>query len=254
MPDGVGAARTYGIAGGLSASEFGVGTPETRVLVAELLPDGATFAPPGVTIAFRWSDDDDDGAVDGTAIGEHTLRVYHDGLPITPTCVVLAAAGCTDPPCCLPAQNVFTVQVTSFSEFVVVSEPAPETSSTTHPPSTSTTAPSSTSTTAPPTTTTLPACATVRCLLDEARNGPACAGTLPPAVARKLDGAVSRVELAPTATPRKAPRLYKAAKRLLAKAATAAGKASRGRRPRLSAECATTLRQAIGIATGRVGT
>ena len=136
------------------------------------------------------------------------------------------------------------VQVFSLSEFVMV--PASEL------PTTITT--STPTGTTSPTSTTIPACTTVRCMIDEARETPACAAqTLPRSVSAKLDRAIGQIELAPSQTEKKAAKLYKGAKRLLAKASKAAAKAARGKHPKLSAECAAALREAIGAALGRVG-
>jgi len=216
--EAVNASRTYGIASGLTESQFGVGTQASRVLVARLSPDGVTFAPPGALLEFRWPDADDDGLVDGTAIAETSLRVYQDGQAITATCAEIG--GCGSYPCCNASLNRIAVRVTSFSEFVILSEP----------------------------------CVTVRCAIDDVLRGSLCAGTaLPRSVATKLDHALGQAELAPSQSARKAGKLRKAAKRSFTRASRAAGKAARGKHPKLTAECATGLRQAISVAIERVG-
>jgi hypothetical protein len=250
IPPGVAAPRTYSIAGGLAASAFGVGTPGTLVTVAALRPAGATFADPGALVTFTWHDDDNDGIVDGTAIPEATLSIFKDGQIVSLTCGGLVALGCPGTACCDPDANTMNVRVTSFSEFVLVSTPAGASTTTT------TTSPAgSTTTTAPgATTTTLPACTTVRCAIEQALAAPECAGGVPTSVGRKLDRAIDQDELAPSQTTKKAARLYTAAKRLLGKASKAAAKASRGKHPRLSPDCAATLREGISSAIGRLGT
>lgn len=55
-------------------------------------------------------------------------------------------------------------------------------------------------------------------------------------------------------TGKKTAKFYKAAKRLVTKVSRAVGKASRGKRPKLSTACAATLREAISVAIARVGT
>jgi hypothetical protein len=110
----------------------------------------------------------------------------------------------------------------------------------------------------PPTTTTtsttLPPCGTVRCLLEEALAGPACGDeALPEKIRKKLDRAIARVEAAPGQPEKKAAKLYKAATRLLGKAAKAADKAASGKRPKLSGECSTALRDAISAAVNLLG-
>src|SRR5262249_13828970 len=142
-------------------------------------------------------------------------------------------------PCCERNTNRFIVHVSSFSEFVVVSEPGGGPTTSTSPLVT--------------TTTTIPPCDTPRCAIDDARQPPACAGGGPASIGKKLDRALSQAELAEGQPPKKATKLYKAAKRLLGKAAKAVVKASRGRHPRLSPDCAASLRNAIAVATGRIG-
>jgi hypothetical protein len=243
LPPG-GPAGTYAIRGGLMTSTFGVGTADTRILVAEITPH-TTFGFPGAVVRFHWPDANDDGIVDGTTIPEESLAVYKDGNQVMNRCSLLLPGPCTSVGlCCDRTLNEMVVELFSFSEFVVVSVPESETTTTT------TVATGTTS----PTTTTIPACTTVRCVLDDARDTPACAGqTLPPSVTLKLDRALGRIELAASQTEKKAAKLYKSAKRLLAKASKAAAKATRGKRPKLSAECASALRDAIANAIGRVG-
>jgi len=243
LPPG-GPARTYVIRGGLATSKFGVGTADTRILVADVTPAGNVFTSPGALLRFRWPDANDDGIVDGTNIPEGSLVVYKDGFQIVNPCSILIPGPCTSGLCCDRTLNEIVVQVFSLSEFVVV--PASEL-----PTTTTTTTPTGTTS---PTSTTIPACTTVRCALDDARDAPACAGqTLPPTVTRKLDRAFGRIDLAASQTEKKAAKLYKSAKRLLGKASKAARKAARGKRPKLSADCASAIRHAIATAIERVG-
>jgi hypothetical protein len=243
LPPG-GPAGTYVIRGGLMTSKFGVGTADTRILVAEITPH-TTFGFPGAVVRFHWPDANDDGIVDGTTLSEETLAVYKDGSLLMNRCGLLLPGPCTSTGlCCDRTLNEMVVQVTSFSEFVVVSAPEAETTTTTTTPTGTTS----------PTTTTIPGCTTVRCALDEARDTPACAGqTLPTKVVAKLDRAIGQIELAPSQTAKKAAKLRKSARRLLAKASKAAVKAARGKRPKLSADCASALREAIAVAIDRVG-
>jgi hypothetical protein len=250
LPPG-GPAGTYIIRGGLATSQYGVGTADTRILVAEITPTGTAFASPGALLRFRWPDANDDGIVDGTTIAEDTLALYKNGNQYTNPCSLLVPGPCAGGLCCDRTLNEIVVRVFTLSEFVVVPASELATTTTTSTP-TATTSP--TPTTTSPTSTTIPACTTVRCALDDARETPACAGqTLPASVAAKLDRAIGQIELAPSQTEKKAKKLYKTAKRLLGKASKAAGKAARGRRPKLSAECASALRDAIANSIGRVG-
>jgi hypothetical protein len=250
LPPG-GPAGTYVIRGGFVISKYGVGTVDTRFLVAEITPAGTLFGSPGALLRFHWRDANDDGFVDGSTIPEATLVVYKDGKPYTNLCSLLSPGPCTDGPCCDRSSNEIVVRVSSLSEFVVASGSELTTTTTTSTPTITT---SPTPTTTSPTTTTIPGCTTVRCALDAARESPACAGqTLPASVAAKLDRAIAQLALAPSQTDKKAKKLYKSAKRLLAKASKAAGKAARGKRPKLSADCAAAIRDAIATAIGRVG-
>jgi hypothetical protein len=249
LPPG-GPAGTYVIRGGLATSQFGVGTADTRIFVAEITPAGTFFASPGALLRLHWPDADDDGIVDGTTISEDTLALYKDGNQYTNPCRLLIPGPCTGGLCCDRTANEIVVWVSSLSEFVVVPGPELATTTTTSIPTVTT---SPTPTTMSPTTTTIPTCTTVRCVLDDARDTAACAGhTLPSGVVAKLDRAISRIELAPSQTDKKAAKFYKIGKRLLAKAAKAAAKGARGKHPKLSADCAAALREAIAAAIDRV--
>lgn len=95
------------------------------ILQATLGPEGMIFGELGrPTVTFSWSDADDDGLVDGTdpPVSELELRVWKDGLAIT--------GECGDPrhqpgncylvdACCDTAANTWTIELSSFSEFVV---------------------------------------------------------------------------------------------------------------------------------------
>jgi hypothetical protein len=94
-------------------------------------------------------------------------------------------------------------------------------------------------------TTALP-CNTVRCVIDAARSGSACGDEALPK-AKKLDRAIAQVEAASGRPAKKARRLYKTAKRLLAKASK---KAASGRRPTLTVERVDELREAISASIG----
>jgi hypothetical protein len=112
-------------------------------------------------------------------------------------------------------------------------------------------------TTSPPTTTTTipaPPCNSVRCVVEEALAGPACGDeTVPTKIERLLDRAVTRAETAPSRSPKKAAKLYGSARRLLTKAGKAAAKAAGRKRPKLSADCAAAIREAVSSAVGLVG-
>lgn len=101
------------------------------------------------------------------------------------------------------------------------------------------------------TTTTLPPCAGVRCTIDAAVHGAACAGeSVPPSVTKKLDRAVKLAEQANAGAPKKAKRLRKQARNLMALAGSAAVKASTGSRAKLTTGCAAAIRGAADGARG----
>jgi len=75
-------------------------------------------------------------------------------------------------------------------------------------------------------------------------QGPACGSdTIPAAIRRKLDRAPELLEQAETSPPGKARVLRKKAKRFLERAGGAARRASRGKKPKLSAGCAASIKQ-----------
>jgi hypothetical protein len=105
-----------------SVSRFGVGTAGSLVLSAEFQPGGVTFDPP-VLVTLRWPDADNDGVVDGTTLAEGKLKVYRNGKPFTQACVTpVYQPGVCSNVCCDRVQNSFELQLTSFSEYVVLDD------------------------------------------------------------------------------------------------------------------------------------
>ncbi len=113
------------ITGGLAGSSYDL-TANSRVLLAELQPEGVTFDPP-VTITFAWVDADSDGIVDGTRVGESKLKIYRNGTPLfgSLTCESFAGANCTPASCCDRTTNTWSVQRDEFSEYALVRECLP---------------------------------------------------------------------------------------------------------------------------------
>ena len=109
---------------GLTSSEFQVGSSTTGggvYLSAKLNPEGITFNTP-VTLTFSWPDSDAmPGVIDGTSIVEIFIRVFQNGVAITPQC---GGAPCGTVPCCSTSANTWTVTVTSFSELTLAQENA----------------------------------------------------------------------------------------------------------------------------------
>src|SRR5437867_12206756 len=94
------------------------------------------------------------------------------------------------------------------------------------------------------TTTTTRPCPTPRCSVEAVVQGPACGSdTIPAAIRRKLDRAPELLEQAETSPPRKARVLRKKAKRFLERAGGSALRASRGKKPKLSAGCAASIKE-----------
>ena len=108
----------------------------------------------------------------------------------------------------------------------------------------------STSTLAFPSTTTstLP-CTTARCTLDAALVSPACVGEpIPKGVTRKLARAETLIDQAETSAAKKARKLRRRAEHLLRRAGATARHAAKGKKAKLSSECATALTAAAGDA------
>ena len=109
---------------------------------------------------------------------------------------------------------------------------------------------STTSTTAPTvppsstTTTIAGSCSTPRCSVEAVVEGAACgADAIPAAIRHKLDRAPALLDQAETSPPGKARELRKRAKHLLERAGGSALRASRGRKPKLSADCAAAIKE-----------
>jgi hypothetical protein len=98
------------------------------------------------------------------------------------------------------------------------------------------------------TTTTLPACTSARCALDAALHDGACSGAaIPSAIAKKIDQSVGAIEGAATQTnAKKAKAAIKRARKLLKTAGKQAGRGARGKKPKLSSECAAAIQAATG--------
>ncbi|HLK10174.1 MAG TPA: hypothetical protein VKW76_02210 [Candidatus Binatia bacterium] len=97
------------------------------------------------------------------------------------------------------------------------------------------------------TTTTLP-CTTARCTIDAGLHGPECGDEIvPAAIGKKLNQAMRLIERAAGSPRKKAKRLFKQAKRLLKLAGKAAGKAARGRKPKLTKDCAGAIQRASSV-------
>jgi hypothetical protein len=106
------------------AREFKVGASR-KILETSCGPDGKTFGLP-VTITFAWDDADDDGKVDGfdsPEVTESELSIWRDGRKIAGPCSdpAFRSPSCTTA-CCDVAANTWTLEVSSFSEFVLGQE------------------------------------------------------------------------------------------------------------------------------------
>lgn len=102
------------------------------------------------------------------------------------------------------------------------------------------------------TTTTIP-CTTPRCTIDAGLHGPECEGqSVPPAVLKKLDRATTLIDAASGSSPKKARHLLHKAKSLLRLAAKVAAKAARGKKPKLTKDCAAAIQQATGTVAGNL--
>jgi hypothetical protein len=117
-----------------------------------------------------------------------------------------------------------------------------ETTTSTEPGGTGTT--TSTVPVVPTTSTTVP-CHAVSCLLEDGLHGSACAGEpIPAAVTKDFDRVTTFVGDVGGASPKRAKRLEKHAEHALTQAENAAKKATKGRKAKLTVDCASTIRQA----------
>jgi hypothetical protein len=110
----------------------------------------------------------------------------------------------------------------------------------TPPPPTTTTTPTGTTP-----TTTLPVCTGARCSIDEALTGPCAGQTIPFVLAQRFDQAVSLVDRAASASPKKVRALRRKARMALGRARKAATKAGRGKHPKLTAACVQAIDDAL---------
>jgi hypothetical protein len=100
------------------------------------------------------------------------------------------------------------------------------------------------------TTTTLP-CTTPRCLFDAALHGPACAGAnVPKGITAKIDGAVGLFDRVGASSGKKQRRLAGRTRRTLNAIAHLATRASKGKKARLSAACASAIGDAASTVRG----
>jgi cell division septum initiation protein DivIVA len=94
----------------------------------------------------------------------------------------------------------------------------------------------------------------VRCLLDAGLQSAACSGqTIPAAITNKFDQVTQLAEQAGASSPKKAKRLLQHAKRVLVLAGHAAKKATRGKKPKLTSDCAAAIEGAVEDARGALG-
>jgi len=90
---------------------------------------------------------------------------------------------------------------------------------------------------------TLP-CPSVRCILEAATND-ACAGqAIPASITKNFDRAASLIEQSATRPPKQARKLRRRAKEALAHAKTEATRAAKGKKRKISTNCAAALRVA----------
>jgi hypothetical protein len=96
------------------------------------------------------------------------------------------------------------------------------------------------------TTTTLP-CTTPRCTIDAALHGPECGDeNVPSSIRKRLDRATSLIDGTANDPPKKARRHLRQATHLLKAAGRAAGKAAKGKKPKLTKDCAAAIQRAAG--------
>jgi hypothetical protein len=113
--------------------------------------------------------------------------------------------------------------------------------------------PSTTTTVVPPsvTTTTAP-CTSARCTLETGLASAVCAGgSIPAGVTKKFDRALNFIDQSASSSGKQATRLLKRAKRTLKQAKARATRAAKGKKAKISAECAAALKGAADqVASG----
>jgi hypothetical protein len=110
-----------------------------------------------------------------------------------------------------------------------------------------------TTTTSSTTTTTLP-CTSARCRVYVAVMSPACStGPLPRSVTRPLMRGASLADQAATSPGKRARKLRGRATKVLRRAETAATRAAKGKKPKIAADCAATLKAAAAQVVGSLG-
>lgn len=103
-----------------------------------------------------------------------------------------------------------------------------------------------TSTTTSSTTTTLPPCTSARCRVDDALAAACGAETVPANLAGKIDKAIAALDAAPNQTGKQAKRTRAKARKLLKGASALAKRGARGKKPKVTADCADALRAVLG--------
>jgi von Willebrand factor A domain-containing protein 7 len=234
--------------------------PQSVSIVAPLREELHPGAP--TTYTFKVMNHGDAGAFDLTAKDDKGFLVSAD-----PSRATIAAGGSADVVVVLqpPADaapgtsDALTVRAAStgtpgLENFASLRSVVVQTESTTTTSSTSTTSepqptPTSTTiTTASSSTTSTAPCTTPRCTIDAGLRGPECGNaTIPSAIRKKLDRATTLIDRAGNDSSKKARRLLRQAKHLLELAGKAAGRAAKGKKPKLTTACAAAIQRAAGI-------
>lgn len=250
----------------LTYPHSGSGLEGEAVIGGAFAPTSGPFAQAGLGGDYFFADLGEPGVLSGGTLWHAAPTTARDGITSTPTMIVSAAAN--------PVEVVFgpdgalyyatfmsgevrrvtplVVSTTSSSTSTSSSSSSSSTSSSSSSSSTSTSSsPSSSSTSSTTSTvatssTTLP-CRSARCLLESSRTGRECGDqAIPVGVTRRLDRAARLIERASsTSRPNEARNLRGRAGRMLATAAGKASRAANAPTPRLSADCAATLADAV---------
>jgi hypothetical protein len=103
-------------------------------------------------------------------------------------------------------------------------------------------------------TTTILSSNAAQCVFDTPLLNPQCFGEVIPAdVTRTFDRAVGLIGRATTNSGKHARKLVRQARKVLENAETKVTRAAKGKRPKISAECATVLKAAAKAVAGRLG-
>ena len=256
-------ARTFGSNGAATSGEFQVNTTTSAYIFTPAVSIGADQQ-----FVVSWASYDSDGDYAGILARRFVQGVAPSTTTTSSTTTTTAGATTststtTSTTHTTTTTHASTTSTTTTTHAVTTSTSttgttastttthAATTSTTTSATSTTTVTQASTTTSAPVTTTTIAqvSCETISggaaavCVLDRDREPDACDGQVPSSITTRLDQARAlALQLDAASTPKAAKKLFKKARKPLAKVKSLAKKASKSKKNPISVDCATALR------------